>query len=100
MGKAAPVHSFAASGVLHILEALGSMRVDVAALCGEIGLDPDRLRDAAPRVGAAKLLALFAAAEARSGDPLIALHVAELVRFGSVAGYVVWSQNTVADAVR
>jgi AraC-like DNA-binding protein len=45
-------------------------------------------------------LQLFAAAAARRGDPLIALHVAERVRFGGLASFAVGSQNTIADAVR
>jgi AraC-like DNA-binding protein len=63
-------------------------------------LAPERLRDPAYRVETPVLLRLFAGAEARSGDPLIGLHVAERIRYGGLATSLLSSQNTLAEAVR
>lgn len=94
-----PIRSFGSRGVEHLLEALERMGVDSGALCREAGLDPERLRAPRCRVDAQALRKIFALAEARSGDPLVGLHVAEQVRLGGLASYLIGSQNTVAHAL-
>jgi AraC-like DNA-binding protein len=98
-GTTAPLHSFGAPAVAHLLEALGRLGVRTPAVCREAGISSDALADPRRRVGARQLLTLFAAAERRTGDPLVGLHVAEHVRFGSLPVYLVGTQNTVADAL-
>lgn len=98
--RAQPIHSFSARGVHHLLEGLRGLDVDADALCRDAGLTAAKLRDPAYRVATAGLLRLFAGAEARSGDPLIGLHVAERVRYGSLATSLLSSQNTLAEALQ
>jgi len=95
-----PIHSFSSRGVYHLFEGLRAVGVDADELCREAGLAPVKLREPAYRVPTAALLRLFAAAEARSGDPLIGLHLAERVRYGGLATSLLSSQNTLAEALQ
>jgi AraC-like DNA-binding protein len=83
----------------HLLEALGSMGLDADALCREAGIAPDYLRDSGYRIDARALVKILSAAESQTADRLVGLHAGERVRFGSLASYLVGSQNTVADAL-
>lgn len=95
-----PIYSLSSRAIHHLFEALGGMGVDGDALCREAGIASERLRDLDDRIETQPLLRLFSLAASRTADPLIALHLAERIRFGSLASYVVGSQNTVADALK
>jgi AraC-like DNA-binding protein len=97
--RTAPIHSLSSRAIHHLLEALGGMGVDGDALCREVGIAPEQLRDPDGRIETQPLLRLFSVAASRTADPLIGLHVAERIRYGSLASYLVGSQNTVADAL-
>jgi AraC-like DNA-binding protein len=93
------VRSFASGAVRHLLEGFAAMGLDGTGLCREAGLAPRRLGERGGRVDVSLLCALFAAAEARSGDPLVGLHAAERAGLGGLASYVIGSQSTVARAL-
>jgi hypothetical protein len=69
--------------VLDLLAALKSLGLPLRALCREIGLPGSALRsmtvqrDPAARIPAAIMANLLAAAERRTGGPLIGVHVGE-----------------------
>lgn len=99
-GVAGSIRSFSTHGVSRLLEALAELGVAGEGVCADAGLTVERLGDPAGRVEAPVLLRLFAAAEARTGDALIALHAVERLRFGGLASYLVGSQNTIAEALQ
>jgi len=99
-GATAPIGSFGAGAVQHLLEAFGGMGVDADLLQRDAGIDSARRRGPGDRIEAALLLILFALAAERTGDPLVGLHAAERVRFGGLGSYLLGAQNTVADALR
>jgi AraC-like DNA-binding protein len=76
------------------------MGLDGARLCRDAGIAPRRLGERDGRVEVSLLCALFAAAEAHSGDALVGLHVAERAGLGGLASYVIGSQSTVARALQ
>lgn len=94
------VRSFASSAVRHLLEGFEAMGLDCVGLCRDAGLAPRRVGERDGRVEVPVLCALFAAAEARSGDRLVGLHVAEHAGLGGLASYVIGSQSTVARALQ
>jgi AraC-like DNA-binding protein len=72
-------------------DAIAALGVDRDALCRDAGLDPAALPSATARVPLRRLVALFAAAEARTGDPLIGLHAGEHVEPRSPLAYLLMS---------
>src|SRR5215470_583772 len=92
-----PARSFGGDATRHLTE--GLVGADAEALCREVGIAVERLDDPEYRVDVEMLLELCDRAQARTADPLIALHAGERVRFGSLASYLVGSQRTLGEAL-
>jgi AraC-like DNA-binding protein len=85
--------------VHHLLEALHARGLDPSLLCERTGLDPSTLLSPFTRVPWRTVLAVFAAADQISGDPLVGLHAAESVAIRGIIDYVAQAQPTVEQAL-
>ena len=85
--------------VVDLLQALAG-RVDVTSLCRKTGIAYDRLHDVPHRVPCDGVLQMLEDAADLSGDPLIAIHLAEEMEPRSVPVYLARTQRTVREALR
>ncbi|MDX2166683.1 MAG: AraC family transcriptional regulator ligand-binding domain-containing protein [Deltaproteobacteria bacterium] len=79
---------------------LAALGLDPAAICAAAGVDPRALHDeGGVPLGLAELARILAAAEQRSGDPLLGLHLAERTPGRGVLAYLARTQPTVGDGL-
>jgi AraC-like DNA-binding protein len=83
-----------------LLEACASRGVEPAPLLAAVGVAGDAIRDPAARITTASAAALWRLAVERCGDPALALHAAEGLRFGAyrVLDYLVATAHTIGGA--
>jgi AraC-like DNA-binding protein len=94
------VSSILAVSSVAMLDACDQQGVDTRRILAEVGLDRDELANPGARISREVTSALWRAAYARSSDPALALHAAELVPFGAyrVIDYATAAAPTVGSA--
>jgi len=88
------------AGMHHLLEALGALGLDRESLCRSASVDLSGLLAPGARLAWRDAVALLAAAERLSGDPLVGLHAAEVAVSRGVLAVLLRSQPNVFEALR
>src|SRR5262249_19504807 len=88
------------SQVRDLLAALSALGLNSVSLCRAAGLQPATLHDPDTRVAHTRVLALFAEAERRAEDRLVALHAGEHAEPSGVLAYLVMSCSRLEDGLR